>query len=338
MGQALPEIIDGWFAIAASADVPRGAVRAMRLMGNDLAVFRTLSGELAAVDAACPHLGASLPTVGRVEGEVLRCGAHGFCFDVRGDCVATGYGTAPPRVGARTYAVRERLGLIFAWHHHRHHAPSWDLPEWDLPDWSTPSHALFRIPGHPQEVVENGVDTGHFAWIHGFSEGDRVSPLRTDGHRLALGNSFLTAAKIVARRGRTRVRFEFEAFGLGVALIESSSPELGLRARSYVLPTPVGNGEVEIRFVNHLENAHEVARHLPLIGRLVPAKLGARAIHLLMHRAAVSDFRKDVRYWSTKRYLERPGLAKGDGPILAYRKWARQFYPIGAGSLPVVAA
>ncbi|WP_406388980.1 hypothetical protein [Streptomyces sp. NBC_00211] len=33
------------------------------------------------------------------------------------------------------------------------------------------------------------------------------------------------------------------------------------------------------------------------------------------------------RPWHTKRYQPAPRLADGDGPIMAYRRWAQQFYP-----------
>jgi hypothetical protein len=39
-----------------------------------------------------------------------------------------------------------------------------------------------------------------------------------------------------------------------------------------------------------------------------------------------------VRIWEHKRYLARPALAAGDGPLGLYRKWTRQFYSAEAGA------
>lgn len=35
---------------------------------------------------------------------------------------------------------------------------------------------------------------------------------------------------------------------------------------------------------------------------------------------------EDVRIWEDKTYLSRPALSDGDGPIMAFRSWAHQFY------------
>ena len=37
--------------------------------------------------------------------------------------------------------------------------------------------------------------------------------------------------------------------------------------------------------------------------------------------------REDAVIWENKKYLEKPVLCDGDGPIALYRKWARQFLP-----------
>jgi hypothetical protein len=44
----------------------------------------------------------------------------------------------------------------------------------------------------------------------------------------------------------------------------------------------------------------------------------------------VSQVKQDESIWNYKKYLRRPAVAEGDGPIHAYRKWASQFYPEGA--------
>jgi hypothetical protein len=46
----------------------------------------------------------------------------------------------------------------------------------------------------------------------------------------------------------------------------------------------------------------------------------------LFHEAALADFKQDLKIWQHKIYRPRPVLVPGDGPILAYRQWASQFY------------
>jgi hypothetical protein len=39
-----------------------------------------------------------------------------------------------------------------------------------------------------------------------------------------------------------------------------------------------------------------------------------------------ADVGQDIPVWNRKLFLAQPALAEGDGPIGAYRRWARQFY------------
>ncbi|MGB8222639.1 MAG: hypothetical protein WCF10_08625, partial [Polyangiales bacterium] len=50
---------------------------------------------------------------------------------------------------------------------------------------------------------------------------------------------------------------------------------------------------------------------------------------------------QDAPIWEAKRYLEKPILAEGDGPIGEYRRYCKQFYvqePANTARLPVIAA
>lgn len=46
----------------------------------------------------------------------------------------------------------------------------------------------------------------------------------------------------------------------------------------------------------------------------------------VFYRAYVSDFARDFPIWENKKYLTRPALAKGDGPVGLFRRWCSQFY------------
>ncbi len=73
-------------------------------------MWRDASGRLGVARAWCPHLGAHLGHVGRVKGDVLECGFHGFCFDAAGQCRATGYGgRVPSRARLSSFAVSHQV-------------------------------------------------------------------------------------------------------------------------------------------------------------------------------------------------------------------------------------
>jgi hypothetical protein len=79
-----------------------------------------------------------------------------------------------------------------------------------------------------------------------------------------------------------------------------------------------------------------------LIGRAIPGELARFVLGRLWRTVFGQDFAKDVVYWTSKRYLARPSLARLDPYIGPYRKWAQQFYPpVGkqrTRSLPIFAA
>ena len=52
----------------------------VRLMGEDLVLFRDQQGELGLIDRHCPHRGADL-CFGRLEDNGLRCPFHGWHFN-----------------------------------------------------------------------------------------------------------------------------------------------------------------------------------------------------------------------------------------------------------------
>lgn len=140
---ALP-IPNGWFAIAWSRDLDAGGVKRIRYFNEELALFRTRSGEPKVLDAYCPHLGAHLAEGGRVIGETIRCPFHGWQFDGAGRCTHIPYcDRIPPRAQVRSWPVVERDCMIFVWHHAEGQPPNWEVPrmaELEDPEWTPPRH------------------------------------------------------------------------------------------------------------------------------------------------------------------------------------------------------
>ena len=93
-------------------------VKAVRLLGEDLVLFRDAHGGYALIQRHCPHRSADL-AYGRLEPGGLRCLFHGWLFDARGQCLempAEPAGSTLCReVRARTYPVIERSGILFAY-------------------------------------------------------------------------------------------------------------------------------------------------------------------------------------------------------------------------------
>ena len=106
-----------WWPIQASDHVTDKPVP-IRLMGEDLVLFRDGNGRLGLLGRACAHRGSSLE-FGRVEKEGIRCCYHGWVFDARGRCLEQP--AEPPdsrlkdEVRQKAYHVRDAGGLVFAY-------------------------------------------------------------------------------------------------------------------------------------------------------------------------------------------------------------------------------
>jgi 5,5'-dehydrodivanillate O-demethylase len=158
-----------WYPIAAESELAAGRVRRVRLLGEDLALFRDVHGRLGLLDTRCPHRGAALG-YGWVDDAGVRCPYHGWQFGADGSCldIPTEADAAAPRarVRARAYRAESLGGLIFGY---LGPEPAPLLPRYDLYVWEGVlrdiGHAL--IPCNWLQIMENSVDPLHVEWLHG---------------------------------------------------------------------------------------------------------------------------------------------------------------------------
>lgn len=305
---------NGWFAVAFSDEVPPGRVLRRRFMGEDVIVYRTRAGVLRVTSPYCPHLGAHLGYGGFVEGETIVCPFHHFAFDTEGTCVRTGYDTKPPRAQLRQWEVREANGAVFIWRHALGDPPSWELPRVDAAGFPAPVTHCYTIIDHPQEIVENAVDVGHIGPIHGYKDVRVRNPMQTDGHRFTIGPAAQRQFPVL---GGVDVIFDAEAHGLGYITVEATIPRFRAAALFQAMATPIDPTRIDLRFV--------VAIRVGAPGRR-GGRAVSRALTVALAQAFWRDLSLDFPIWENKEYLDKPRLAKGDGPIMAFRKWAAQFY------------
>lgn len=319
-----PPFPDGWYALCLSAELPAGSVRGAVAFGRRLVLFRTASGRAVVAEAFCPHLGADLSRGGRVVGERIVCPFHGLAFDAEGACRGGPYAALPP-AGLSTLATRESHGLLLAWHAEGGRPPAWEVPALPTEGFTPLAAHRFRVRTHPQETTENSVDTAHLAVLHGYEDVATTSPLATEGAHLHAAYRMTRHAKLAGLPVTARAEFDVDVHGLGHSHVDIGLPDLGLRARLLVLPTPVDGESTELCLAVAVEEPRRprgAARPLALL----PRRLAGRLLRRTFLAWAAEDVAKDVAVWEAKAYLDAPGLARGDGPIAAYRRWCRQFY------------
>jgi len=106
-----------WHPIGLAADANE-TPRKVRVLGEDLILFRDKSGRPGLVHPNCAHRGASL-YYGRVEERGIRCCYHGWLFDAEGHCLEQPcepeLGRARGRIRQPWYPVQELYGLVWTY-------------------------------------------------------------------------------------------------------------------------------------------------------------------------------------------------------------------------------
>ncbi|MFK7856640.1 MAG: Rieske 2Fe-2S domain-containing protein [Granulosicoccus sp.] len=144
----------------------------VRLLGEDLVLFRDEQGELGLIGRACPHRGADL-CFGRLEGAGLRCPFHGWQFNRQGQCLEQPGepvgSTMHERVSTSAYPVVEKNGIIFAYLGPGEPPP---FPNFDC--FRAPDTHVFAFKGKWQcnwlQAMEVGIDPAHASFLHRFLE------------------------------------------------------------------------------------------------------------------------------------------------------------------------
>ena len=165
MGQLLRRY---WHPIAGIVELENEPTKEVRLLGEDLVLYRDRSGGLGLLGRACPHRRISL-LYGIPEEHGLRCVYHGWLWDAEGRCLEqpaepTG-STFTERVQNTAYPVREVGGLIFAY---LGPAPVPELPHWDflVRDDLIRRITVQVLNCNWVQVMENSVDPIHTEYLH----------------------------------------------------------------------------------------------------------------------------------------------------------------------------
>ena len=158
-------------------------VKAVRLLGQDLVLFKDASGKFGLLDRDCPHRGADL-SFGRREpaeqGGGLRCPFHGWKFAPDGQCLQTPAEPAGSKlcqsVKQRSYPLIEKAGVLFGWFG----KPGSTPPPWpDFDCFKAPASHSFAFKGlwncNWLQAVEVGIDPAHPSFLHVFFDDESLA-------------------------------------------------------------------------------------------------------------------------------------------------------------------
>jgi 5,5'-dehydrodivanillate O-demethylase oxygenase subunit len=160
-----------WFPVAGASELDKAPIKPVRLLGEDLVLYKDLSGCFGLVDRHCPHRRADL-VHGWVEAGGIRCSYHGWLMDEQGRCVEQPYEEvahpnprAKERCTTTAYPVRELAGLLWVY---MGPLPAPELPVFEPFTWPNGFReiVLADIPCNFFQCQENSIDPVHFEWMH----------------------------------------------------------------------------------------------------------------------------------------------------------------------------
>ena len=195
-----------WQPVAASAELARRPTKMVKILGEELVLFKDQQGRLGLIGGYCAHRRVNL-VYGMVDEDGLRCPYHGWKYDATGRCVeqpfedtVRGENTLRDRIKLPGYPVRELGGLVFAY---LGPGPEPLVPRWDL----LVEEGVFREVGHTVtncnwlQSVENIMDPVHVEWLHG------------EFRNYARGRTGQEARR-VARRKHLKIAFDMAEYGI----------------------------------------------------------------------------------------------------------------------------
>ena len=159
-----------WQPVAVSEDLKDLPV-AIRILGEDLVLFRDRSGQIGLLELHCSHRGTSLE-FGQIEERGIRCCYHARLYDVDGRILETPgeplESTLKDRLYHGAYPTLEHKGLVFAYMGPPENRPEFPVFDtFEMAGYQSLARAGDVWPCNWLQVRENVMDPAHFLFLHG---------------------------------------------------------------------------------------------------------------------------------------------------------------------------
>jgi 5,5'-dehydrodivanillate O-demethylase len=225
-----------WHPIAAALELGANPVRKVRVLGEDLTLYRDSTGTYGLIAQRCPHRCLSLE-FGIPDPKGLRCAYHGWVFDAAGQCVEQPFEERlnpeshyKDGIQITAYPVQELGGMVWAYMGPQ---PAPLLPRWDLLVRDDLDRAIevVPLPCNWLQCMDNSADPVHFEFLHGrFGNYER--------EKLGLPARMKPAAHL---------KIDFDVFRFGIMkrrLLEGDSPDCDdwTTGHPLIFPTTLGVG------------------------------------------------------------------------------------------------
>jgi phenylpropionate dioxygenase-like ring-hydroxylating dioxygenase large terminal subunit len=166
-----------WHPVGVSSEL-KDLPKAIRILGEDLVLFRDGQGRVGLLEQHCSHRGTSLE-FGTVERDGVRCCYHGWLYATDGRVLDTPGEPPESKIKERlfhgAYPTLEHKGLVFAYIGPPEKRP--EFPIYDIFDWPGyraipgPTGEADMTPCNWLQLAENNMDAVHTVFLHALEEG-----------------------------------------------------------------------------------------------------------------------------------------------------------------------
>jgi phthalate 4,5-dioxygenase len=225
-----------WIPACMSEEVaePDSKPLRVRLLGEDLVVFRDSDGRLGVLDEYCPHRRASL-ALGRNEECGLRCLYHGWKFDVGGNVMEM---TSEPtessfagKIKHKSYPTREAAGFVWTYMGPAAEAPGFAPPAFaPTPDVRV-SIIKIKVKANWAQITEGQIDSAHSSSLHS----SEMVPARVDSARATDVNWLRPSTDRAPRLEVQRTSFGFRYAAIRRPIANAATHEY-VRTTVFVAP------------------------------------------------------------------------------------------------------
>lgn len=161
-------IRNAWYVGAWEHELADGALLSRKLLGESVLFYRTEAGEAVALRDRCSHRFAPL-SIGRREGDNVRCMYHGLVFNPQGECVEEpGRKGCSPNTDVRRYPTVSRYRQVWIWMGDAQAADPDLIPDChyqDDPEWAS-EPAYFHYKADYRLILDNLLDFSHLTFVH----------------------------------------------------------------------------------------------------------------------------------------------------------------------------
>jgi 5,5'-dehydrodivanillate O-demethylase len=158
-----------WIPFVAAGDMDDRWTKRVRLLGEDLVLFKDRTGKFGLIGEQCPHRRASM-AYGIPTEDGIRCPYHGWKFDGTGACLEQPNepegSTFKEKVSLAGYPVQELGGMLWTY---MGPAPAPLIQPLDgyVEPGTIRMVGSCVIPCNWLQIMENSMDPVHTEWLHG---------------------------------------------------------------------------------------------------------------------------------------------------------------------------